>query len=52
MQRPDPQIQCPVALIDANINGAAPEVREAATAFCQYLYTKEAQREFAACGFR
>ncbi|KAI7842666.1 hypothetical protein COHA_003770 [Chlorella ohadii] len=46
------RIQCPLALIDANINGQPPEVREAAQAFGQYLYTREAQREFAACGFR
>lgn len=46
------QIQCPLALIDHNLRDQAPEVREAATAFCNYLYTKEAQREFAACGFR
>lgn len=47
-----PQIQCPLALVDANLADAPPETREAATAFCNYLYTKEAQREFAACGFR
>ena len=46
------QIQCPMALVDANLDLAAPEVRRAATAFCEYLYTREAQREFAACGFR
>jgi sulfate transport system substrate-binding protein len=47
-----PQIQCPLALVDANLADAPPETREAAAAFCNYLYTKEAQREFAACGFR
>ncbi|KAL4422115.1 hypothetical protein ABPG77_003400 [Micractinium sp. CCAP 211/92] len=46
------RIQCPISVIDHNLAPQAPEVREAATAFCQYLYTKEAQREFAACGFR
>ncbi len=51
-RRPAPQIQCPISVIDHNLAPQAPEVREAATAFCQYLYTKEAQREFAACGFR
>lgn len=46
------RIQCPAGLIDANINQSDPEVREAATAFCNFLYTRESQREFAACGFR
>jgi sulfate transport system substrate-binding protein len=46
------RIQCPLALVDANLADAPPETREAAAAFCNYLYTKEAQREFAACGFR
>ncbi|KAL4451774.1 hypothetical protein ABPG75_007436 [Micractinium tetrahymenae] len=46
------RIQCPISVIDHNLAPQPPEVREAATAFCQYLYTKEAQREFAACGFR
>ena len=41
-----------MALIDANLAGQAPEVRQAATDFCSYLFTPEAQREFAACGFR
>lgn len=34
------------------LHHCAAQVREAAQAFCEYLYTKEAQREFAACGFR
>ena len=49
---PPPQIQCPLALVDHNLRDAPLEQREAASAFCRYLYTKEAQREFAACGFR
>ncbi|EFN55953.1 hypothetical protein CHLNCDRAFT_10401, partial [Chlorella variabilis] len=46
------RIQCPLALVDHNLRDAPLEQREAASAFCRYLYTKEAQREFAACGFR
>jgi hypothetical protein len=46
------QIQCPLALVDYNLANSPPELRHAATAFCNFLYTKEAQREFAACGFR
>jgi sulfate transport system substrate-binding protein len=45
------QIQCPLALVDHNLRDT-PVEREAATAFCNFLYTKAAQREFAACGFR
>ncbi|KAI3437870.1 hypothetical protein D9Q98_000316 [Chlorella vulgaris] len=46
------RIQCPLALVDYNLANSPPELRHAATAFCNFLYTKEAQREFAACGFR
>jgi ABC-type sulfate transport system substrate-binding protein len=46
------QIQCPVALIDANLDTQPPEVREAAVAFVNYCFEPDAQREFGACGFR
>lgn len=46
------QIQCPVALVDANVDPQPAEVKAAATAFLNYLYTPAAQREFGACGFR
>ncbi len=46
------QIQNPVAIVDANVDLRGPEVRDAATAFIEFLYTPRAQREFAACGFR
>lgn len=46
------RISCPVAIIDRNMAGADPEAREAAGAFVKYLFTPDAQREFAECGFR
>lgn len=46
------QIQCPVALVDRNLDEGGPVARHAATAFVNYLYTTEAQRHFTACGFR
>lgn len=49
---PHPQIQCPVALVDRNVEESGPVAKEAATAFVNYLYTPEAQRHFAECGFR
>ncbi|KFM24351.1 Sulfate-binding protein [Auxenochlorella protothecoides] len=46
------RIQCPVALVDRNLDEGGPVARHAATAFVNYLYTTEAQRHFTACGFR
>lgn len=46
------RIENPVAIIDKNVDEREPEVRHAAEAFLQFLFTPEAQREFAACGFR
>lgn len=50
------QIETPVALVDRNLDRRPPATREktraCATAFVHYLFTPEAQREFAACGFR
>ena len=42
----------PIAVIDANVDRKPPAARAAADAFIQYCFTPEAQREFAACGFR
>jgi len=41
-----------VAIIDRNVDKQGPEARAAAEAFLRYCFTPEAQREFAACGFR
>jgi ABC-type sulfate transport system substrate-binding protein len=46
------RITCPAALVDRNIDTQAREVRDAAEAFIDYLYTPTAQKEFVACGFR
>ncbi|CAD7703011.1 unnamed protein product [Ostreobium quekettii] len=46
------RIEAPVAIVDRNINLRPPEVREAAEAFVNFLFTPEAQREFVRCGFR
>ncbi|GAB4819353.1 hypothetical protein N2152v2_006399 [Parachlorella kessleri] len=46
------RIQCPVAIVDANVDPQPPEVKQTATAFLDYLYKAPAQHEFAACGFR
>jgi sulfate/thiosulfate transport system substrate-binding protein len=46
------RITCPGALVDRNIETQPPEVREAAEAFINYLFTPTAQKEFVACGFR
>ena len=43
-------IDNPVAVVDANVDKHG--TREIAQAFVQYLYTPEAQREFAKVGFR
>jgi sulfate/thiosulfate-binding protein len=43
-------IDCPVAVVDANVDRHG--TREVAEAFLQYLFTPEAQREFAKAGFR
>ena len=46
------QVEFPIALIDRNLDKQPPEARTAAEAFIHYCFTPEAQREFAACGFR
>jgi sulfate transport system substrate-binding protein len=46
------RITCPAALVDRNIDTSPPEVRQAAEAFINYLFTPSAQKEFVACGFR
>ena len=50
------QVQCPVAIVDGNLDRvpakARAATRAAAEAFIQYLFQPAAQREFAACGFR
>ncbi|WP_416674434.1 sulfate ABC transporter substrate-binding protein [Egbenema bharatensis] len=43
-------IDCPAAVVDANVDRHG--TREVAEAFLQYLFTPEAQREFASAGFR
>jgi sulfate/thiosulfate transport system substrate-binding protein len=43
-------IENPVAIVDANVDQHG--TREVAEAFLQYLFTPEAQREFAKVGFR
>jgi sulfate/thiosulfate transport system substrate-binding protein len=49
---PDPNISIdnPVAVVDANVDKHG--TREVAEAFVKFLYTPEAQREFAKAGFR
>lgn len=39
-------------VVDKNVDRRPAEVRAAADAFVQFLFTPECQREFAACGFR
>ena len=50
------QVQTPVALVDKNLDRRSSKMREptraAAEAFVQYLFTPEAQAEFAESGFR
>ncbi|CAL8463491.1 g3025 [Coccomyxa elongata] len=50
------RVQTPVALVDKNADRRSSKMRgptrAAAEAFLQYLFTPEAQAEFAACGFR
>ena len=50
------QVQTPVAIVDQNINRCPVKTRAAtraaAEAFVEYLFTPEAQAEFAAVGFR
>jgi sulfate transport system substrate-binding protein len=50
------QVQTPVALVDRNLDRRSSKMRgptrEAAEAFVQYLFTPEAQAEFADNGFR
>ena len=46
------RIACPLAIVDRHVAARPPEVREAAEAFCRYLFTPPAQAEFVACGFR
>ena len=45
-------VENPVAVVDRVVDERPPEVREAAEAFVRFLYTDEAQREFARWGFR
>ncbi|GMH34442.1 hypothetical protein BSKO_02276 [Bryopsis sp. KO-2023] len=45
-------VHAPVAIVDKNVDEKPAEVREAAEAFIDYLFTPEAQREFVNCGFR
>jgi sulfate transport system substrate-binding protein len=49
---PDPNISIdnPIAVVDTNVDKHG--TREVAEAFVQFLYTPEAQREFAKVGFR
>lgn len=42
----------PVALVDRNIDKKSPLTRTVAEDFIRFLYTPEAQREFAKWGFR
>lgn len=50
------QVQTPVALVDRNLDRRSSKMRgptrAAAEAFVQYLFTPEAQAEFADNGFR
>ena len=50
------QVQTPVALVDRNLDRRSSKMRgptlAAAQAFVQYLFTPEAQAEFADSGFR
>lgn len=50
------QVQTPVALVDRNLDRRSSKMREptraAAEAFVQYLFSPDAQAEFAESGFR
>ena len=50
------QVETPVAVVDRNIDrrpaGVREKTRACANAFVEYLFTPEAQQDFAACGFR
>ena len=50
------QVETPVAIVDRNIDRRPANTREktrrCAEAFVEYLFTPEAQKEFAGCGFR
>lgn len=50
------QVETPVAIVDRNIDrrpaNSREKTRSCAEAFVEYLFTPEAQKEFAACGFR
>ncbi|PNW81708.1 hypothetical protein CHLRE_06g257000v5 [Chlamydomonas reinhardtii] len=46
------RIECPLALVDKVVDARGPEVREAASEFCRFLFTPAAQHEFARLGFR
>lgn len=46
------RIECPLALVDKVVDSRGPEVREAASEFCRFLFTAPAQSEFAKLGFR
>jgi len=45
-------VEAPVAVVDRNVDKKGPVARAAAEAFTKYLFTREAQVEFAGCGFR
>ena len=51
-----PQVETPVAVVDKNVAQRSARTRaatiQAAHAFADYLYTPQAQQEFADCGFR
>ena len=50
------QVETPVALVDKNLErrpaGTREKTRSCAEAFLEYLFTPDAQKEFAGCGFR
>lgn len=56
MQSASVQVETPVAVVDKNVNQRSSRTRaatlKAAHAFTDYLFTLDAQQEFADCGFR
>lgn len=46
------KIECPLALVDKVLESKSPAARKAADDFARFLFTKEAQEEFAKVGFR
>lgn len=49
---PNVRIECPLALVDKVLDNRPAAALEAATAFCNFLFTPEAQVEFGKVGFR